>query len=381
MRMITRTQIQAPLATTHSFTSLSTHHVQRKRAFGNHASGSEDAEYAQEKGSVHRKAITSERTASSVPPIVDDVLRSPGQPLDGQSRAFFEPRFGMDFSTVRIHTDGKSAESAQAVNAQAYAVGRDIVFNSGKYVPQSSAGRQILAHELAHVVQQGTGELRSSEPHTISDPGDFAEREASRTAQQLASGAPQAVVQGRTSSGTLHRLPFGITLPTGIRSLDPVEEGILRPVFGSSLDYSAIHLSDAVGGGGRKYTAMLPLVGLVINIGPTAYSTPGSNPSLLIHESTHCWQSQHHPEPTAFMGNSIASQAGAAVAGGDAYCYIPGKPFSEYGAEQIAEQVENGEAPIISHVSSVSAGSIDLDNILSLAVPRWETRGAPGVSC
>ena len=81
------------------------------------------------------------------------------------------------------------------------------------------------------------------------------------------------------------------------------------------------------------------------------------------------------------MANSIASQAGASAAGGDPYCYVPGKPFSEYGAEQIAQQVENGEAAIISHVSSASAGSFDFDNILSLAVPHWETRWAPGVTC
>jgi hypothetical protein len=331
---------------------------------------------------VERKAINGERAASSVPPIVHEVLQSPGRPLDPQSRDFFEPRFGMDFSTVRIHTDAKAARSAQAVNAQAYAVGRDIIFSSGKYAPHTSGGRQILAHELAHVVQQGAGEARISEPHAISEPADFAEREASSAAQQVISDGPhRAEVQGSASPDTLHRLPFGITLPTGLRGLDPVEEGILRPVFGSSLDYSAIHLSDAVGGGGRPFTVLLPLIGLVINIGSSAYSTPGSDPSLLIHESTHCWQSQHHPDPAAYMANSIASQAAASVAGGDAYCYIPGRSFTEYGAEQIAEQVENGEAPIVSHVSSFSRGSIDIENIVGLSIPHWETRGAPGVRC
>jgi hypothetical protein len=330
---------------------------------------------------LQRKAIHSGHSAFSVPPVVHDVLRTPGQPLDAQSRAYFEPRFGMDFSTVRVHADSKASESAQTVNAQAYAVGRDIVFNSGKYAPQSPTGRQILAHELAHVVQQGNGEPRSSEPYAISNPGDPDECEADIAVQQLTVGSLPPIAQGNSAPGTLHRLPFGITLPTGIRGLDPVEKGILRPVFGSSLDYSAIHLSNAVGGGGRQFTVSLPLIGLVINIGSSAYSTPGSDPSLLIHESTHCWQSQHHPSPTAFMANSIASQAAAAAVGGDSYCYIPGRPFSTYGAEQIAEQVENGEAPIISHVSSVSAGAFDVDNILSLAVPHWETRGAPGVRC
>jgi hypothetical protein len=81
--------------------------------------------------------------------------------------------------------------------------------------------------------------------------------------------------------------------------------------------------------------------------------------------------------------NSIASQAAAAIAGGNAsaYCYKPGKRFWLYAAEQIAQQVENGEASIVSHVKSVSAGSTDLANIVSLSVPRWERRGATGVRC
>jgi hypothetical protein len=81
------------------------------------------------------------------------------------------------------------------------------------------------------------------------------------------------------------------------------------------------------------------------------------------------------------MVNSLASQAAAAVAGGDAYCYVPGKFFGLYAAEQIAEQVEKGEAPIRAHVASVGAGAVDPANLLSLAVPRWETPGAPGVRC
>src|SRR6266567_3648743 len=90
----------------------------------------------------------------SVPPIVHEVLRSPGQPLDVKTRAFFEPRFGHNFSQVRVHADARAAESADAVAALAYTVDRDIVFSAGQYNPSISAGQQVLAHELAHVVQQ-----------------------------------------------------------------------------------------------------------------------------------------------------------------------------------------------------------------------------------
>lgn len=93
-------------------------------------------------------------TAANASSIVRETLRSPGQPLDPATRAFFEPRFGQDFSQVRVHTDAKAAESAWAVNALAYTAGRDIVFGTGRYAPATSEGRRLLAHELTHVVQQ-----------------------------------------------------------------------------------------------------------------------------------------------------------------------------------------------------------------------------------
>ena len=89
-----------------------------------------------------------------LPSIVHDVIRSPGQPLDHSTRAFMEPRFGRDFSHVRIHADSSSSESASAISAQAYTVGRDIVFNTSNYSPQTTHGLCLIAHELAHVVQQ-----------------------------------------------------------------------------------------------------------------------------------------------------------------------------------------------------------------------------------
>jgi hypothetical protein len=99
---------------------------------------------------------------NEAPPTVQDVLRSPGQPLDLATRALFEPRFGHDFSQVRVHTDAKAAESARAINALAYTTGWDVVFGAGQYTPETSTGRRLLAHELAHVVQQGAASVRSS---------------------------------------------------------------------------------------------------------------------------------------------------------------------------------------------------------------------------
>ena len=84
-----------------------------------------------------------------------NTIKSSGQFLPKSSRAFFEPRFGQDFSQVRVHTDTKAAESARAVNAKAFTMGRNIVFGAGQYAPGTSAGKRLLAHELTHVIQQG----------------------------------------------------------------------------------------------------------------------------------------------------------------------------------------------------------------------------------
>jgi len=80
-----------------------------------------------------------------------------GAPLDAASRSYFEPRFGRDFSSVRVHTDDGAARSAASISARAYTIGNDVVFGAGQWSPATSAGRRLLAHELAHVAQQAGG--------------------------------------------------------------------------------------------------------------------------------------------------------------------------------------------------------------------------------
>jgi Domain of unknown function (DUF4157) len=92
--------------------------------------------------------------AGAVPAIVHEALAAPGHPLDLTTRALMERRFGHDFSRVRVHTDELAARSAEAVAAQAYTVGSDVVFGAGQYAPATRDGQHLLAHELAHVVQQ-----------------------------------------------------------------------------------------------------------------------------------------------------------------------------------------------------------------------------------
>lgn len=94
------------------------------------------------------------RAPATVPRAVHNVVASPGRPLDSGARGFMEPRFGRGFGDVRIHDDAGAASSAALVGARAYAVGRHVVFGAGQYAPAREPGQRLLAHELAHVVQQ-----------------------------------------------------------------------------------------------------------------------------------------------------------------------------------------------------------------------------------
>jgi hypothetical protein len=139
---------------------------------------------------------------ASAPPIVHEVLRSPGQPLDVGTRAFMEPRFGRDFGQVRVHSDERAAESAQAVNALAYTVGRDIALASGQYKPETTQGRRLLAHELTHVVQQGGSASNVAPPSGTNAANAMGERHGDRAASQVLSASRFGITQ---AAGHLQR--------------------------------------------------------------------------------------------------------------------------------------------------------------------------------
>ena len=102
------------------------------------------------------QAQSREDATSEVPNDLESQINAirGGQPLAESERAYFEPRFGADFSQVRLHTDSQAAESARAVNARAFTVGQDVVFGAGQYAQGASEGRRLMAHELTHVHQQ-----------------------------------------------------------------------------------------------------------------------------------------------------------------------------------------------------------------------------------
>jgi len=138
------------------------------------ACGSHQCAECSRRASLRRKAsILGASAMREAPSVVHDVLRAPGRPLATELRAYFEPRFGFDFGKVRVHDDAKAAESADAVAARAYTVGEELVFAAGAYAPDTAEGRRLIAHELAHVVQQSGGafDLRlQRQPHKDPDP-------------------------------------------------------------------------------------------------------------------------------------------------------------------------------------------------------------------
>jgi hypothetical protein len=180
--------------------------LQRKCACDNRAGG--DCEPCQKENAsstLQHVAVNAEPVAE-VPPIVHEELRSPGQPLDPASRAFFESRFEHDFSSVRIHQDAKAAESALAVNAMAYTVGNDVVFEAGRYAPNTRDGRRLLAHELTHVVQQRSTSTGISGKLKVGAADDASERAADAAAQTIDAGGQVEVAPIR-AAGVLHRQP------------------------------------------------------------------------------------------------------------------------------------------------------------------------------
>lgn len=125
---------------------------------------------------------------------VQEVLRTPGRPLDEPVRTDMETRLGADFSDVRVHTDASAHESAESVHAHAYTSGSHIVFQRGRYDTSSAAGRHMLAHELTHVIQQRNGPVAGTDRGDgtrVSDPSDRFEREAEANASRVLSAGAQ----------------------------------------------------------------------------------------------------------------------------------------------------------------------------------------------
>lgn len=176
---------------------------QRAVAYGKPSEGGESG--ASRNG--HRNDLRNGAAASAdpgrVPPVVHEVLHTGGQPLDPPTRAFMGARFGYDFSRVRVFSDARAAESAQAVNALAYTSGRNVVFGRGQYAPHTTEGRKLLAHELTHVMQQQSA-ADSCAPGVVGRADDREEGEA-RSAEALGGGGGRYPYRAPSGAAVLRR--------------------------------------------------------------------------------------------------------------------------------------------------------------------------------
>jgi hypothetical protein len=332
------------------------------------------------------------RTANPAPatPVATDTAHA--HPLDAETRAYMEPRFGHDFANVRVHAGDRAAASAKTLGAQAYTIGDDIVMGEGRYRPHTPEGRGLLAHELAHVVQQqgapGAMQMKAVDGAVRLGAADTAaEREADTAAARVGAGEEARVTQ-RISSGTVQRTVGGSLMGTiagaGIgavalgmvgglfglaglgmglgaaiggliglvrggagsepgRKLNSDERSQAQRVYGPSLDYDRVRIAVS-----RVMTfpshARTPY--------ETLYLPPDTIPDpadldddlvaeayykLLVHELCHVWQTQNGVGATrkAFTAMFGSYTYGGAKALRKAWA--AGKHFVDFGWEQQAE--------------------------------------------
>jgi hypothetical protein len=254
---------------TSSFTPVNGGVLQRQCACGQQTiAGAECVGCKEKSRTTLQRHVAGQAESNPVPPIVYEVLRSPGQPLDAATRTFMEPRFGRsfskapvasqtklsigpfddasereanatadgaiqdrlprvdvgyDFSEVRVHTDAPSAESARLMNAHAYTIGHDIVFGEGQYAPNTSHGKHLLAHELTHVVQQ-RGPTKHTRSSTIQrQPVDCTNqitgvKEPRNPTEEVIEAHNLAIGYSRTALSQIEALKAGMPVPLFVES-------------------------------------------------------------------------------------------------------------------------------------------------------------------
>ncbi|HEY0006846.1 MAG TPA: DUF4157 domain-containing protein [Pyrinomonadaceae bacterium] len=197
----------------------------------------EEEEEKKELTIQRRQAGAAGSQATAAASVERDVqkLEGRGQPLPSTLRQFFEPRFAYDFGSVRLHTDEGAARSAQAINAMAYTIGPHVVFASGRYAPQTTEGRKLLAHELTHVIQQGAGRRLVQNAPPVNQPAE--KREAAFQLQPAIANGPLAQLLSISPAARSERLlqrddpPPGQTPATTPTAAVPDEE-----TFNSAID-------------------------------------------------------------------------------------------------------------------------------------------------
>ncbi len=192
------------------------------------------------------------QTAGAASGLPRFVTPSGGKPIDASARATAESAYGRDFEDVRVHTDGEAAKYADAFHARAFTSGRDIVFGEGEYAPRSSEGQRLIAHELAHVVQQSGGTSPA-----VSTPSDGFERAADRAAEHAVRGLPakldvtgappalqrQALPSLKPPTQLAHAMGSGTidSFTTGSATLDAAQKARIASIAASILSLRKSH--------------------------------------------------------------------------------------------------------------------------------------------
>lgn len=350
----------------------------------------------------------------TAPPVVDETLSAPGRPLDENTRAFMEPRFGWDFSNVRIHADTRSAVAARSVQARAFTSGSNIVFGEGEYAPGTSTGRNLLAHELTHVVQQGGAARPAAGTHetamgrstgqtlaqrigrkTIRG-GEFIKASAALQLQKKIIqrkkkrkflggilGAIGGAVLGALVGGPIGAIVgaiggalIGDRITRRRRRLTDEETTDARDIYRNSLNYSKIVLTrDSILSIGASKT-----IGNTIHLEDSLFhedtmSLTSQGRRILIHEMGHVWQYQNGG--LAYIPKALWAQLQSTVKTGSmdgAYEWekVKDTPWEDWNPEQQAEFIED-------YYSILRANPYDprIAEMLPNMKKVWSGEGAP----
>jgi hypothetical protein len=220
------------------------------------AGGKRCAECEEKDEELRRASATGQTITAGADPVrVESRLAAlgPGQPLATDLRGFFEPRFGHDFGAVRLHTGSTAAAAATAARARAFTLRQDVVFGAGEYAPASRGGRRLIAHELAHVVQQSPAsggapvvrrqpaaappEPAAHEPPAPAGPGPAPEPATEQTAASLTAAAPAQQQDGAREAGA----PRGLIVSDQVQ---PSPEQMTRTAFLDELQAAACSASE-----------------------------------------------------------------------------------------------------------------------------------------
>ena len=241
--------------------------VSRKCACGGVTHQAECDTCAAAHGSLQRHSASEEHQV--VPPVVSEVLSGAGRPLDASTRAAMEPRFGRDFSHVRIHDDAQAGQSAKAVAANAYTVGPRIVFDAGRYRPGAPEGQRLLAHELTHVVQHA-GQAPAAAGELAIDESPAREEEADAVAGGMSRNPSADSMRRAAGPGAIQRQQTAASAASS--------SGNAAATTGGAAAASTRCIEDVVG----EDPLTLTEAGTVTIV---EFSSPGCNPCRMLRAS------------------------------------------------------------------------------------------------